>query len=60
MDAVALSQPDDNGSYSALDQLLARFSFLLLQISNNLTETYFRQMQSAQQLVTTKPDTEDS
>jgi uncharacterized alpha-E superfamily protein len=57
-DSLSLSGSQEGGIYGDLDQLLGRLSHLLSECSNAITNSYFRQAQSPQQLAPTYSEPE--
>jgi uncharacterized alpha-E superfamily protein len=57
-DSLTLSSTQDGGIYGDLDQLLSRLSHLLTTCSDAVTNNYFRQAQSPQQLAPTYSEPE--
>jgi uncharacterized alpha-E superfamily protein len=57
-DSLTLSSAQDGGIYADLDQLLSRLSRLLVECSDAITNNYFRQAQSPQQLAPTYSEPE--
>jgi uncharacterized circularly permuted ATP-grasp superfamily protein/uncharacterized alpha-E superfamily protein len=57
-DSLSLSGDQEGGIYGDLDQLLGRLSHLLSECSNAITNGYFRQAQSPQQLAPTYSEPE--
>jgi uncharacterized alpha-E superfamily protein len=57
-DSVTLANAQVEGIYHELDQLLSRLYHLLAECSNAMTNTYFRQAYSPQQLAPTHSESE--